>query len=108
MSRLLAAANGTEYFMASLVALPLIERAGRRKLMFLGSFGMMTSMAVLAGSTSTGRTLPNGAPELTTSMGVLGWCFQHLRLKRAKADYVLQPPFSSLSTTLPSPLGGSV
>lgn len=29
LSRLLAAANGTEYFLASLIALPLIERVGR-------------------------------------------------------------------------------
>jgi len=29
MSRLLGGANGTEYFLASLVALPLVERVGR-------------------------------------------------------------------------------
>lgn len=70
MSRLLAACNGTEYFMASLIALPLIERSGRRNLMLFGAFGMMASMAILAGSTSTGETLPNGAPQLSTTYGV--------------------------------------
>jgi len=75
MSRLLAACNGTEYFMASLIALPLIERSGRRNLMLFGAFGMMASMAILAGSTSTGETLPNGAPQLSTTYGVVATVF---------------------------------
>ncbi|KAI9367005.1 general substrate transporter [Aspergillus egyptiacus] len=75
MSRLLAACNGTEYFLASLVALPLIERTGRRKLMLIGVFGMMSSMAILAGAVSTGRILPNGAPELDTKYGVTATVF---------------------------------
>ncbi|KAK8145161.1 hypothetical protein G3M48_004829 [Beauveria asiatica] len=70
MSRLLAAANGTEYFLASLVALPLIERTGRRTLMLFGAFGMMASMTILAGTVSTGTTLPNGAPKLNTTYGI--------------------------------------
>lgn len=75
MARLLAAANGTEYFLASLVALPLIERTGRRKLMLFGAFGMMASMAILAGTVSTGRTLDNGAPQLDTRYGVTATVF---------------------------------
>lgn len=75
MARLLAAANGTEYFLASLVALPLIERSGRRKLMLFGAFGMMASMAILAGTVSTGRTLDNGAPQLETVYGVTATVF---------------------------------
>ena len=75
MARLLAAANGTEYFLASLVALPLIEYAGRRKLMLFGAFGMMASMAILAGTVSTGATLPNGAPQLETKYGVTATVF---------------------------------
>ncbi|TQV93631.1 sugar transporter [Cordyceps javanica] len=75
MSRLLAAANGTEYFLASLVALPLIEKTGRRTLMLFGAFGMMASMAILAGTVSTGTTLPNGAPELDTAYGVTATVF---------------------------------
>lgn len=70
MSRLLAALNGTEYFLASLVALPLIERTGRRKLMLFGAFGMMASMAVLGGTVSTGTEADNGAPVLEDRFGI--------------------------------------
>lgn len=75
MSRLLAALNGTEYFLASLVALPLIERTGRRKLMLFGAFGMMVSMAILAGTVSTGEVDENGAPSLSTAYGVTATVF---------------------------------
>ena len=75
LSRLLAALNGTEYFLASLVALPLIERVGRRKLMLFGAFGMMASMAILAGTASTGETNEDGAPELSTTYGVTAVVF---------------------------------
>jgi MFS family permease len=47
-SRLLAAANGTEYFLASWIAVYTIERFGRRKLMLFGAAGMSGSMVVLA------------------------------------------------------------
>jgi len=75
LSRLLGAANGTEYFLASLVALPLIERTGRRKLMLFGAFGMCASMAILAGSVSTGTFDEDGAPQLTTTYGVTATVF---------------------------------
>lgn len=38
-SRLLAALNGTEYFLASIVAIFTIERFGRRTLMLIGASG---------------------------------------------------------------------
>lgn len=47
-SRLLAAANGTEYFLASFIAVYTIERFGRRSLMLFGAAGMSISMAILA------------------------------------------------------------
>ncbi|KAG9254411.1 uncharacterized protein F5Z01DRAFT_636488 [Emericellopsis atlantica] len=75
MSRLLAAANGTEYFLASLIALPLIERTGRRNLMLFGAFGMMASMAILAGTVSTGAVDESGAPQLETRFGVTATVF---------------------------------
>lgn len=75
MSRLLAAANGTEYFLASLIALPLIERTGRRKLMLFGAFGMMASMAILGGTVSTGAVAENGAPMLETRYGITATVF---------------------------------
>ena len=75
LSRLLGAANGTEYFLASLLAIPLIERVGRRKLMLFGSVGMLASMAILAGVTSTGTTTETGAPQLSTAYGVTAVVF---------------------------------
>lgn len=48
LSRLLAAANGTEYFLASWIAVYTIEKFGRRKLMLFGAAGMSGSMTVLA------------------------------------------------------------
>ncbi|KXN83736.1 Sugar transporter STL1 [Leucoagaricus sp. SymC.cos] len=47
-SRIIAACNGTEYFLASFVAIALIDRVGRRKLMLFGSFGQTITMVLLA------------------------------------------------------------
>ncbi|KAK4219788.1 general substrate transporter [Rhypophila decipiens] len=52
LSRLLAALNGTEYFIASWPAVFLVERVGRRKLMLFGSIGQAATMAILAGVNS--------------------------------------------------------
>ncbi|CAK7231613.1 hypothetical protein SCUCBS95973_007976 [Sporothrix curviconia] len=49
LSRLLAALNGTEYFMASWVSVFIVERVGRRKLMLFGAAGQAITMAILAG-----------------------------------------------------------
>lgn len=50
LSRLLAALNGTEYFIASWIAIFTIEKFGRRKLMLFGAVGQSLSMVVLAAS----------------------------------------------------------
>lgn len=47
-SRIVAACNGTEFFLASLIAIFIIERVGRRKLMIFGAAGMCGSMILLA------------------------------------------------------------
>ncbi|KAI1260419.1 general substrate transporter [Xylariaceae sp. FL1019] len=52
LSLLLAALNGTEYFIASWPAVYLVERVGRRKLMLFGAVGQAASMAALAGAAS--------------------------------------------------------
>lgn len=52
ISRLLAALNGTEYFIASWPAVFLVERVGRRKLMLFGAAGQAATMAILAGVNS--------------------------------------------------------
>ena len=61
LSRLLAALNGTEYFLASWPAVFLVERVGRRKLMLFGAAGQAVTMAILAGVNSKGDdpTEPN-------------------------------------------------
>lgn len=56
LSRLLAACNGTEYWIASWIAIFTIERYGRRSLMIFGAAGQAFSMAVLAGTTSRVNT----------------------------------------------------
>ncbi len=52
LSRLLAALNGTEYFLASWPAVWLVDRVGRRKLMLFGAAGQAITMAILAGVNS--------------------------------------------------------
>ncbi|KAM5343043.1 hypothetical protein ACJ41O_014009 [Fusarium nematophilum] len=49
MPLLLAALNGTEYFIASWPAVYLVERVGRRKLMLFGAAGQAITMAILSG-----------------------------------------------------------
>lgn len=56
LSRLLAALNGTEYFLASFIAVFTIEKFGRRKLMIFGAAGMSASMIVLAASSKYSAT----------------------------------------------------
>ncbi|KAL2258478.1 hypothetical protein VTK26DRAFT_8201 [Humicola hyalothermophila] len=56
LSRLLAALNGTEYFIASFPAIWLVERVGRRNLMLFGTVGQAATMAVLAGVNSRDET----------------------------------------------------
>ncbi|KAJ5973247.1 hypothetical protein N7481_010457 [Penicillium waksmanii] len=47
LPKLLAACNGTEYFLASLIPIFIIECVGRRKLMLLATTGMSLSMVCL-------------------------------------------------------------
>ncbi|KAL4981565.1 general substrate transporter [Aspergillus falconensis] len=58
-SRLIAACNGTEYFLASWIAVFTVERFGRRTLMLFGAAGMSISMAILAGTASAGSNSAN-------------------------------------------------
>ncbi|KAL0949693.1 hypothetical protein HGRIS_009730 [Hohenbuehelia grisea] len=47
-SRIVAACNGTEYFLASFIAIFLIDRVGRRKLMLFGATTQTFTMVLLA------------------------------------------------------------
>ncbi|KAL4972732.1 general substrate transporter [Aspergillus desertorum] len=58
-SRLIAACNGTEYFLASWIAVFTVEKFGRRTLMLFGAAGMSISMAILAGTASAGSNSAN-------------------------------------------------
>jgi hypothetical protein len=58
ISRILAACNGTEYFLVSWIAVFIIEKTGRRKLMLFGAAGMSGSMVILAVMTKIGGTAP--------------------------------------------------
>lgn len=58
ISRILAACNGTEYFLASWIAVFIIEKVGRRKLMLFGAAGMSGSMVILAVMTKIGGSGP--------------------------------------------------
>ena len=57
-ARVLAAANGTEYFMASWIAVFTIEKFGRRQLMLFGAAGMSFSMVMLTIMTKVGGKGP--------------------------------------------------
>ncbi|KAK7543854.1 sugar transporter STL1 [Phyllosticta citricarpa] len=73
ISRILAACNGTEYFLASWIPVFIIEKVGRRSLMLFGAVGMSLSMAVLAiaNSINEGKT----AAERNTAAGIVAALF---------------------------------
>jgi len=50
LSRILSGCNGTEYFLAAIIACYTVEKFGRRKLMLFGAAGQAASMAVLCGT----------------------------------------------------------
>lgn len=58
-SRLISACNGTEYFLASWVAVFTIEKFGRRTLMLFGAAGMSLSMVALAITSGINTTKSN-------------------------------------------------
>jgi hypothetical protein len=68
-SRILAAANGTEYFAASWIAVYTIEKFGRRQLMLFGAVGMSGSMAILAGMTyMSGQGIGGDKPGIVSAL----------------------------------------
>ncbi|KAI0832570.1 general substrate transporter [Trametes gibbosa] len=76
-SRIIAAANGTEYFLASLIAIVLIDRVGRRPLMLFGAVGQTLTMVLLAvlGSVDSSGTQVASAVLLFVfnSFFAIGW-----------------------------------
>ncbi|CAH0044292.1 unnamed protein product [Clonostachys solani] len=78
MSRILAACNGTEYFLATIPAIFLVERVGRRPLLLVGSIGMAVSMIILSVMTKLGGTAPGIVAAtflfINNTFFALGWC----------------------------------
>ena len=72
-AKLIAACNGTEYFMASWIAVFTIEKVGRRKLMLFGAAGMSICMAVLAITDSIHST--NSGIAETVFLFAFNTCF---------------------------------
>ena len=58
LSRILAACNGTQYFISTLFSIPLVRSVNRRKLLMLCSAGEGLTMIVLAVCTSVGGSGP--------------------------------------------------
>jgi predicted MFS family arabinose efflux permease len=72
-AKLIAACNGTEYFMASWIAIFTIEKIGRRKLMLFGAAGMSICMVILAVTDSIGSS-SSGIAE-TVFLFMFNTCF---------------------------------
>jgi hypothetical protein len=77
ISRILAACNGTEYFLASWIAVFVIEKVGRRKLMLFGAIGQSASMIILAVMTKIGGQGPGWVAAvflfIFNSFFAVGW-----------------------------------
>ncbi|KAF2790129.1 general substrate transporter [Melanomma pulvis-pyrius CBS 109.77] len=105
LSRLLAACNGTEYFMASWIAIFTIEKFGRRQLMLFGAAGQAASMAVLAGTTSPEN--PSKALGITAaiflfvfnSFFAVGWLGMTWLYPAEITPLSIRAPANAISTT---------
>ncbi|KAK0291361.1 hypothetical protein LTS00_008361 [Friedmanniomyces endolithicus] len=104
MSRLLAALNGTEYFVASWVAIFTIEKFGRRKLMLFGAAGQALSMAVLAGTTSVPGNASLGIAAaiflfVFNSFFAVGWLGMTWLYPAEITPLDIRAPANAISTT---------
>lgn len=114
-SRIVAACNGTEFFLTSLVAIALIDKIGRRKLMLFGAVGQCLTMALLGilGAIDNSATQVVSAVLLFVfptffAIGWLGmtWLYVRLHISLAnilKADGVYSPQRSSASVFVHPP-----
>ncbi|XTI96141.1 sugar transporter STL1 [Cenococcum geophilum] len=103
LSRLLAACNGTEYWLASLIAIFTIEKFGRRKLMIFGAAGQAASMAILAGCTSTVSTSTGIATAVFlfvfNSFFAVGWLGMTWLYPAEVTPLSIRAPANAISTT---------
>ncbi|KAF2147052.1 uncharacterized protein K452DRAFT_261219 [Aplosporella prunicola CBS 121167] len=77
LSRLMTGCLGTEFFIAALVALFVVDRLGRRKLMLGGAVGMAVSLLVIGACLSAGTKPPAYAATVFifvyNSFFAVGW-----------------------------------
>ncbi|KAK9779846.1 putative General substrate transporter [Seiridium cardinale] len=103
LSRLLAALNGTEYFIASWVAIFTIEKFGRRSLMLFGATGQALSMAVLAGTTSHVSTSSGIAAAVFlfvfNSFFAIGWLGMTWLYPAEITPLEIRAPANAIATT---------
>ncbi|KAE8144728.1 general substrate transporter [Aspergillus avenaceus] len=102
-SRLIAACNGTEYFIASWVAVFTIEKFGRRTLMLFGAAGMSISMIILAITASIGSTQSNIACIVFlfvfNSFFAVGWLGMTWLYPAEIVPLKIRAPANALSTS---------
>jgi MFS family permease len=60
LSLLIAGFNGLEYWLATFIPIPLIDRIGRRRIMLFSAIGQTLTMAVLAGCIAYPNSKPAG------------------------------------------------
>ncbi|EME83298.1 uncharacterized protein MYCFIDRAFT_39197 [Pseudocercospora fijiensis CIRAD86] len=103
LSRILAAANGTEYFLASWIAVFTVEKIGRRPLMLFGAVGMSLSMVVLAAVTSVGGTGPGIVAAVFlfvfNTFFAIGWLGMTWLYPSEIVPLRIRAPSSALSTS---------
>ncbi|THH13273.1 hypothetical protein EW146_g6921 [Bondarzewia mesenterica] len=101
-SRIIAACNGTEYFLASLIAIALIERVGRRKLMLVTAFGQCLTMVLLAilGSidNSASRIVSTVLLFVFNSIFAVGWLGMTWLYPAEIVGIRIRAPANALST----------
>ncbi|KLO19831.1 general substrate transporter [Schizopora paradoxa] len=101
-SRIIAACNGTEYFLASLIAIFIIDRIGRRKLMLFGATGQCLTMVLLAvlGSVDTSATQIISAVLLFVfnSFFAIGWLGMTWLYPAEIVGLRIRAPANALST----------
>ncbi|KAH8726054.1 general substrate transporter [Phaeosphaeriaceae sp. PMI808] len=104
LSRLLSACNGTEYWMASWIAIFTIEKFGRRPLMMFGAAGMSMSMAVIAGTTSQIGSSSMGIAATVflfvfNSFFAIGWLGMTWLYPAEITPLSIRAPANAISTT---------
>lgn len=102
-AKLIAACNGTEYFMASWIAVFTIEKVGRRKLMIFGAAGMSVCMIVLA-VTDAIHTTTAGIVEtvfffLFNTCFAIGWLGMTWLYPAEIVPLKIRAPANAVSTT---------